>query len=53
MAVSLFPALRTALLGGIVQRHFDSRAGAELWLDREGIAGQPVLLQTYTDERGR
>ena len=34
-------------------RRFDSKVGAELWLEREGVEGQPILLQTYTDERGR
>ena len=34
-------------------RRFDSKVGAELWLEREGVEGQPVLLKTYTDERGR
>ena len=34
-------------------RRFDSKVGAELWLEREGVAGQPILLQTSTDERGR
>ena len=34
-------------------RRFDSKVGAALWLEREGIEGQPVLLQTSTDEWGR
>ena len=34
-------------------RRFDSKVGAELWLEREGVEGQPILLQTYTDELGR
>ena len=34
-------------------RRFDSKVGAELWLEREGREGQPILLRTYTDERGR
>ena len=34
-------------------RRFDSKVGAELWLEREGIEGQSILLRTYTDERGR
>ena len=34
-------------------RRFDSEVGAELWLEREGVEGQPILLQTYTDEQGR
>lgn len=34
-------------------RRFDSKVGAELWLEREGIKGQPILLQTYTDAQGR
>ena len=34
-------------------RRFDSKVGAKLWLEREGIEGQPSLLQTYTDEQGR
>ena len=25
-------------------RRFDSKVGAELWLEREGVEGQPVLL---------
>lgn len=33
-------------------RRFDSKGGAELWLEREGIAGPPALLRTYTDDRG-
>ena len=34
-------------------RRFDSKVGAELWLKREGVAGQPILLQTSTDAQGR
>ena len=34
-------------------RRFGSKVGAELWLEREGIAGQPVLPRIYTDKRGR
>ena len=34
-------------------RRFDSKVGAELGLGREGVEGQPVLLETYTDEQGR
>ncbi len=35
-------------------RRFDSKVGAEGWLEREGVdEGQPVLLQTSTDEQGR
>ena len=34
-------------------RRFDSKVGAELWLEREGVEGQPILLKTYTDGRGR
>ena len=33
-------------------RRFDSRVGAELWLEREEVEGLAVLLRTYTDERG-
>ena len=33
-------------------RQFDSKVGAELWLEREEVEGLPVLLRTYTDERG-
>ena len=34
-------------------RRFDSKVGAELWLEREAVEGQPVLLKTYTDGHRR
>ena len=34
-------------------RRFDSKVGGGGWLGRGGIEGPPVLLRTYTDERGR